>query len=133
MTNLMWMTLFSQSFYTCAASALRCLSSDAGVFTCFAVWNQQSSTELSLPVKPWLWRYSRNGQRRNLSCRDTYYERLPLYATDLIIFIVRGEAFISDMYNLVSDLLYTQESREQGLISLGFLIRIEMQLCYQAA
>lgn len=59
--------------------------------------------------------------------------RLTLHATDLMIFIVREEAFISDMCNLVSDLLRTQESREQGLISVGSLIRIEMQLCYQAA
>lgn len=50
-----------------------------------------------------------------------------------MIFIVQGETFISDMYNLVSDLLYVQESREQGLVSVGFLRRIEMKLCYQAA
>lgn len=50
-----------------------------------------------------------------------------------MIFIVQGETFISDMYNLVSDLLYVQESREQGLVSVGFLRRIEMQLCYQGA
>ena len=59
------------------------------------------------------------------------HERLLLYATNLIIFIVRGETFISDMHNLASDLLNTPES--QGLISVGFLIRIEMQSCYQAA
>lgn len=62
-----------------------------------------------------------------------YCERLTLDATDLMISIVWGETCISDMYNLVSGLLYTQESREQGLIFVGFLIRIKMQLCYQAA
>lgn len=52
-------------------------------------------------------------------------QRLKLHATDVGISIARGVTFISDMYNLVSD-LHTQESGGRGLISVCFLIRIEM-------